>query len=458
MAPVDTTSDAFDLIVLGAGSGGLSGAKRAALRGARVLVVETSRVGGTCVLRGCIPKKLMVYASQLGESRGLSEAYGWPEAEGPHDWAALCRARDAVLDRLEAMHRSQLDKADITLVQGEAHFVDAHTVAVGQTHYKARHVLIATGSAPVMPKVSGIEHCLDSDAFFELAELPASAVLVGGGYIAVEFAGLLQSLGCQVHLVVRSQVLRVFDEAISVHVRDGMRKQGVHIYEQTDVKGIHRDASGKLEVWVEGDDGAKRLEAERCVLFAAGRAPQTKALNCEAAGVTLKQHGAVAVDKQHQTSTAHIFAVGDVIDRVNLTPVAIKAARSVAEQLFGKGAAAVSYDNIPTAVFSHPPVGTVGLTQAEAEAQDDVQVRVYESRFVPLLYAVQPQERKVQTLMKLVVDEKTDKVLGFHMVGDDAPEIIQGFAAAMQAGITKTQLDSTTALHPSAAEEFVLMR
>jgi glutathione reductase (NADPH) len=454
----DAHADPYDLIVLGAGSGGLAGAKRAAALGARVLIIEADRVGGTCVLRGCIPKKLMVYAAALGDALRLAPAYGWAAAPTTLSWPKLCQERDALLDRLEANHRNALQRSGVTLVAGHASFVDAHTVRVGNTTYRGRNVLVATGGAPVVPAIPGIDYCLDSDGFFRLPERPACAAIVGGGYIAVEFACLLRSLGCDVHMFVRSRLLRDFDAEVGEHVHQAMVKAGIHVHTGTQVQRIVPGEGGVRAVHAHGPGGDISVQAGACVVFATGRLPQTDALALAAAGIKTAANGAICVDDAHATSAANVYAVGDVIDRVNLTPVAIRAARSVVEACFGSRRMPVDYDNVATAVFSHPPIGAVGLTEAQAKAAHGDAAQVFVARFTPLKYAVAGAEYKVPSLMKLIVHRDTDRVLGFHMAGDDAPEIIQGFAAALQAGITKTQLDQTVAVHPTAAEEFVLMR
>jgi glutathione reductase (NADPH) len=473
--PEDTT---YDLIVLGAGSGGLAASKRAASLGARVLIIESKRIGGTCVLRGCIPKKVMAYAAEMGHARRLAPAYGWAAAPAEHSWPTLCAARDALLQRLADGHRSQLVKSGITVVSGTAAFCDPHTVQVGSTRFSARHVLISTGGSPYRPNWPGVEHTIDSDAFFRLPQRPQAVVIVGGGYIAVEFACMLHALGSQVTLVARSKLLRGFDHQIADHVRQSMQRSGITVLEATDVEGVELAAgcSTKAVVNPQGHNAAKPdahgekrqvtvrsgqthevLQAD-CVVIATGRRPDTNTLNLPAAGVEVDAHAAVVVDHAHRTATPHIFAVGDVINRVNLTPIAIRAGRSVAEGLFGERHIPVDYANVPTAVFSHPPVGAVGLTESQARDKHGTQVQVYSSTFSPLRYAIMAQQDKVPALMKLIVHADTDRVLGMHMAGDDAPEIIQGFAAAMQAGVTKQQLDSTVAMHPTSAEEFVLMR
>ena len=457
MTPKDTD---FDLVVLGAGSGGLAAAKRAASFGVKVAICEDDRVGGTCVIRGCVPKKLMVYASGLGISRQIAADFGWAEAPDDFDWAHLCQVRDQVVNNLELAHRRYLAQSQVEVFEGRARVLDPHTVEVAGKSWRTRHILVATGhpTSPEMPEFEGNQHCIDSDAFFKLKAMPKQAILVGGGYIAVEFAGVLQGLGCATTLVVRSRVLREFDQDLATGMTDALRRMGVTVLEQTQVRGIRSEADGRLAMDVEQRRGAQTLHADACVLVATGRIPNTAGLGLEQAGVRLGTRGAVEVDAHHQTAVPSIHAIGDVIDRMNLTPCAIKAGRTFSDRTFGNKSVVMSYDNVPTSVFGHPPIGTVGLTEEEAKRRLHGQVLIYKTRYIPLSYSATPTERKSASIMKIVVDAATDRVLGMHMLGDDAPEIIQGFAAALQAGITKAQLDTTIAVHPTQAEEFVLMR
>lgn len=444
----------LDLLVIGAGSGGLAAAKRAASYGARVAIVENSRVGGTCVIRGCIPKKLMVYAAQLGASRRLAQAYGWRDTLGELSWPDLVAFRNAAVGRLEEMHERNLAKAGVTLFKGHARLLDAHRVAVGDEPLQADKILIATGSSPILPPIPGADAAISSDGFWDLPERPRSATIIGGGYIAVEFASILQGLGCSTTLLVRSRILREFDASIGEHLGAALRRHGVTVHEGAAIAHIE----GDTVAFHDAEGQPREVTSHACVLFAAGRAPNTEGLGLKEAGVALDPGGAIEVDAEHRTSTPHIFAVGDVIGRAQLTPVAIRAGRSVADREFGPSPTPMSYDDIPTAIFSCPPVGTVGLSEAQARERHGEDLNVYQATFNPMLYSPCAPEDKVPTFMKLLVQRSTDRVLGFHMVGDDAPEIIQGFAAALKAGVTKAQLDSTTAMHPTAAEEFVLMR
>ncbi|HET6346943.1 MAG TPA: glutathione-disulfide reductase, partial [Myxococcota bacterium] len=430
---------------------------RAASYGARVVIAEGGRVGGTCVLRGCIPKKLMVYASHFGDSHAVGGSYGWDGPAPTFSWSKLKARRDAVVAGLEANHRRSLETAGVALVAGRARLVEADTVEVGGARYRARHILVATGGRPSLPQVPGIEHCITSDDFFELPAAPKRALVVGGGYIAVELACIFNALGCRTTLWVRSAVLRGFDKDIRTELVRAMGRQGISVEEGVDLRDVHREAGG-LQVRGRGEAGERACEVDTC-LVAVGRTPSTGGLGLAEVGVQLTEGGAVRVDGDHTTAVPTLHAVGDVIDRVNLTPVAIKASRTLADRLFGgKPDARMSYETVATAVFGQPEVAVVGLTEEEARTRLGDRVRAYKARFVPLLYSMVPADQKVHSLMKLVVDGDTDRVLGFHMLGDGAAEIIQGFAACLSAGITKAQLDATFAIHPSQAEEFVLMR
>ncbi|MCA9563348.1 MAG: glutathione-disulfide reductase [Myxococcales bacterium] len=447
----------YDFLVLGAGSGGLAASKRAASYGARTAIVEKSRVGGTCVIRGCIPKKLMYYAASFAKHRGLASYYGWETADSAHSWEQLTARRDAAVERLEGIHETNLDKAGVTLLRGEASFVDSHTIDIDGKPVTAEHILIATGGRPRLPDIPGIELSLSSDAFWHLETMPSSAIIVGGGYIGVEFAGILQGLGCQATLVTRSTLLGEFDHEIGERLHEEMTRQGIRVILGARIEEIEKKGNG---VCIHYDDGSPvhDAEAETAVLFAIGRIPNTDTIGLEKIGVATGERGEVVVDERHVTSVPNVYAIGDVLDKVNLTPVAIKAGRSLADWLFKGKDNPISYEQIPTAVFSNPPVGTVGLTEEQAvEKYGEAEISVFRSSFVPLSYSFAPPEKKHRTFMKMIVHTESDRVLGLHMLGDDAPEIIQGFAVALQTGATKAEFDRTVAVHPSAAEEFVLM-
>lgn len=446
----------YDLLVLGGGSGGLAAAKRAASYGASVGLVESGRVGGTCVIRGCIPKKLMVYASHAKEWLDLAQDFGWVGESQSLSWESLVEMRNGVVRRLEGIHERNLRAANVELIRGFARFLDPHHVDIDGRRLSAQRFLIATGAAPVMPELRGDGSSMTSDALFDLVSMPRSAVVIGGGYIAVEYAGILRNLGCDVTMLVRDQLLRGFDRDIAEQLAVNLEQQGIAVHSPADVQDAHHTADGyRVQYrWGERDYA---LEVEAAVVFAIGRNPNTQRLGLERAAVQVDELGAIVVDENHRSSAEHIFAVGDVINRSNLTPVAIKAGRTFADREFGGKSSTMSYETIPTAVFSQPPIGVVGMSEDEARARHS-NVRVYTTRFAPLVYAASPDERKLRSLMKMIVDADSDRVLGLHMVGADAPEIIQGFAVAVKAGLTKSDFDSTVAIHPTQAEEFVLMR
>lgn len=447
----------WDLIVIGAGSGGLATSKRAAAHGARVAIIESSRTGGTCVIRGCIPKKLMVYASQLGQSRELARDYGWKDELGPVDWAHLKTFRDNVVNNLEAMHLRNLEKAGVTFMAGRASIEGPGKVRLGDKVLIASKIVIASGATPTMAPIPGVEHCISSDGFWDLETQPKQAIVIGGGYIALELACALQGLGTQTHLLVRSKILSDFDQEISEHLEQTLVKTGLTIHRPVQVKKVTKTDSGTRVSFTDAAGKSHELDADVATLVATGRHPNIQHLNLESAGIETGPAGQIIVDSGDQTSCDGVFALGDVTLRSMLTPVAIKTGRLLAERLYNKSTALMDYGNIPTAIFSQPPVGAVGLTESEAREEFGEDIRVYRSEFGGLLFSPTPKERTMRCLMKLIVHAQSDKVLGCHMVGPDAAEIIQGFAVAMQAGATKADFDRTVAIHPSSAEEFVLM-
>lgn len=446
----------YDLVVIGAGSGGLAGAKRAASYGTRVAIIEGDRVGGTCVIRGCIPKKLMVYAAHFADAFEDAGGYGWNVPSTDLDWSALVAARNRAVADLEVAHKRHLENAGVELIEGRARFEGPHQVRVGSRLVSGERFLLATGSAPVLPTIEGAEAASTSDDVFRLSERPERVALVGGGYIAVEFACILRGLGCEVTLVVRRDLpLRGFDDDLRRELLAGLREQGIEVLTETVVRSIRTDGGG-LSVQVEGPDGRQDRQADQAVVYAIGRSPRTAGLGLEEIGVGLGPGGRILTDEDANTSLGHVFAVGDVAGRAPLTPVAIQAARAWADRVFGGKPASMSYEGIPTAVFSSPPIGTVGLTEQQAvERYGEAGVQVYKSRFQPLLHTL--TERKVATLVKLVVHASEGRVLGTHIIGHDAPEIIQGFAVALKAGATKADFDATVGIHPSTAEEFVTL-
>lgn len=440
----------FDLITIGAGSGGVRASRMAAKTGAKVAVVEESRVGGTCVMRGCVPKKLLVYASHYAHEFSDARGFGWDVSEPSFDWATLITNKNAELDRLEGIYQRILRENDVTLLEGRGVVTGPNTVEVAGKSYSAKRILIATGSWPHMPDLPGIEHAISSNEALDMDELPGRIVIVGGGYIAVEFAGLLNALGADVTIIIRAgNILRGFDDDIRDTLVDEMEKQGVNVLRETVVRSIETNGEGySLRL-----HGTETVDCDK-VFYATGRRPNTAGLGLEGAGVALSEHGAVKVDEYFQTSVASIFALGDVIARVQLTPVAINEGMAFVATQFHNNPTAMNYDFVPAAVFSQPPVGTVGLMEDEARAKGDVDI--YMSRFRPMKHTL--SGRDARSMMKLIVERDTQRVLGVHMVGDDAPEIIQGFAVALKCGATKSQFDATVGIHPTAAEEFVTMR
>ena len=438
----------YDLFVIGAGSGGVRAARLASLLGKRVGVAEEHRVGGTCVIRGCVPKKFMVYASDFAHEFEVAKGYGWTVEEPSFDWPKFIETKDVEIARLSGIYVANLAKAGVELVHSKARLKDAHTVELldkGLT-VTADKILIATGGRPWVPKdVPGIEHAITSDAAFHLPELPKRILITGGGYIAVEFAGIFAGLGVETTLIYRGpNILRGFDDDVRAHLADQIQKRGVRVILGCQHKAIEKVEGGLCNVL----DNGMRIETD-VVMFATGREPYVDGLGLETAGVELNERGAIRVDDYSKTTADNIWAVGDVTDRVNLTPVAIREAVAFVETVFKDNPSTMDYANIPTAVFSQPPVGTVGLTEAEARKAHG-RIDVYLSRFRPMRYAFVGGEERM--LMKIIVDAETDRLLGVHIVGPDAAEIIQLAAVAVKAGLTKAQWDSTCALHPTVAE------
>lgn len=447
----------YDLFVIGAGSGGVRAARLAAMTGAKVAVAEEHRVGGTCVIRGCVPKKFMVFASDFATQFELAKGYGWDVGTPTFDWPKFRDSKDAEISRLSGIYVSNLMKAGADLLHGRAVFRDPHTLEVslreGKKTVTASKILIATGGRPKLPDdVPGVEHAITSEGAFHLPELPKRMLIVGGGYIAVEFACIFHGLGVDVTIAYRgSNLLRGFDEDVRAHLAEELRKRGVKVALSCRHERIEKREDGVLVSHV---TDSMVIESE-VVMFATGREPHVKDLGLDKAGVKLNDKGAVAVDQHSRTNVEHIWAVGDVTDRMNLTPVAIREAQAFAETVFYDRPMTFEYDAIPTAVFSQPPVGCVGLTEAEARHQFG-KVDVYLTRFRPMRTLFAGSETRV--LMKLVVDPATDRVLGCHIVGDEGPETIQLAAVAVKAGLTKAQWDATCALHPTVSEELVTLR
>ncbi|UNG16649.1 glutathione-disulfide reductase [Stutzerimonas zhaodongensis] len=443
----------FDLFVIGAGSGGVRAARFAAGYGARVAVAESRYLGGTCVNVGCVPKKLLVYGAHYAEDIHEAEGYGWTIDGAKFDWASLIANKDREIQRLNGIYKNLLTDSGVTLLQAHARLVDAHTVEVDGKHYSAEHILIATGGWPFVPEIPGREHAITSNEAFYLDALPRRVLVVGGGYIAVEFASIFHGCGADTKLLYRGELfLRGFDGALRDHLKDELIKKGLDLQFNADIARIDKQADGTLLATLE--DG-RTLEAD-CIFYATGRRPMLDGLGLENVDVALDKRGFVAIDEQFRTSTPSILAIGDVIGRIQLTPVALAEGMAVARQLFKpEEYRRVDYHNIATAVFSLPNMATVGLTEEQAREQGH-KVVLFESRFRPMKQTM--TDSLERSLMKLVVDADTDKVLGCHMAGPEAGEIIQGLAVALKAGATKRIFDDTVGIHPTAAEEFVTMR
>ncbi len=443
----------YDLFTIGAGSGGVRASRFAARLGARVAAAEERYLGGTCVNVGCIPKKLFSYAAHYGEDFGHAAGYGWSTAAPVFDWRTLVANKDREIERLNGVYAKLLADAGVALLRGRAALVDAHTVEVDGRRFSARYILVATGGWPVVPRIPGSELAISSNEAFHLAELPRRVLVVGGGYIAVEFASIFNGLGVDTTLIYRrGQLLREFDADLGGFLAGEMEKKGVRIRFNSHIERIARAADERtLRATLENGTA---LETD-CVMYATGRAPNTGGLGLAQAGVKLAANGAVVVDAKFQSNVPSIYAVGDVIDRVLLTPVALAEGMVVAENLFGSGGRSMDYEGIPTAIFSNPNIGTVGLSEAKARERCG-EIDVYRTTFGPLRHQLTGSGERV--LMKLVVERKTERVLGVHMVGPDAGELIQGFAVALKCGATKRQFDATIGIHPTIAEEFVTMR
>lgn len=443
----------FDLFVIGAGSGGVRAARFAAGFGAKVAVAESRYLGGTCVNVGCVPKKLLVYGAHFAEEFEQASGFGWTLGASSFDWSTLIANKDREINRLNGIYRNLLVNSGVTLLEGHATLTGPNEVLVNGQRHTAKHILIATGGWPQIPKIPGHEHAISSNEAFFLKALPKRVLVVGGGYIAVEFAGIFQGLGAETSLLYRGEMfLRGFDGSVRKHLHEELLKRGMDVQFNADIARIDKQPDGSLKATLK--DG-RVLEAD-CVFYATGRRPMLDNLGLETTGVKLDKRGFINVNDLYQTDEPSILAIGDVIGRVQLTPVALAEGMAVARRLFKpEQYRPVDYNMIPTAVFSQPAIGTVGLSEEQA-LEDGHQVQIFESSFRPMkLTMTDCQER---TFMKLVVDAQTDKVLGCHMVGPEAGEIVQGLAIAMKAGATKQHFDETIGVHPTAAEEFVTMR
>ena len=462
-----TTQYDYDLFVIGAGSGGVRAARMAAGLGAKVAIAEERYFGGTCVNVGCVPKKLYVYASQFSESFAASAGFGWKVGESAFDWNKLVANKDKEIGRLQNVYDKLLQDSRVTIVNGRATLIDAHTVHVGDVIYSAERIILATGGWPFVPDVPGKEFIITSNEVFNLPTLPKKMVIVGGGYIAVEFAGIMNGLGVLVTVVERNnKILRGFDEDVREFLTLEMQKKGIQFMFNSYVEYIKKADNGFqvcIKDNIENDfeslageiDTGIMVDAD-IVMYATGRVPNTKNLGLEAIGVALDAVGAIVVNDDYQTNLPSIYALGDVTNRVNLTPVATSEGMSLVYQLYASHYKKVDYDNIPTAVFSQPSIGTVGLTEAQACTHYPANIDVYKADFKAMKNTISGSNER--TFMKMLVVRSTDVVVGMHMVGPDAGEIIQGFAVAMRAGATKAVFDSTIGIHPTAAEEFVTMR
>ena len=445
----------FDYICIGGGSGGIASANRAAKHGKNVAIIEAKDIGGTCVNVGCVPKKAMWYGAQVAEAiHKYAPEYGFDVTLNTFSWDSLIASRQAYIERIHASYDRALTANNVTLIRGFATFIDNKTIEVDGERYTADHITIATGGRPISPDIPGAQHGIDSDGFFALREQPKRAVVVGAGYIGVELAGVMHSLGTDTHLVVRKHApLRHFDPLIHETLVDMIHAEGCTLHNHASVEKVERNDDGTLSIHLTNDEV---LEAD-CLIWAIGRQPATDVIAIENTDVELTDKGMVKVDKYQNTTAENIYAVGDITGKAELTPVAVKAGRLLSERLFnGQKDAHMDYSTIPTVVFSHPPIGTIGLTEPEAiEAYGESEVKVYTSSFASMYTAV--TRHRQLTKMKLVCAGKEEKVVGLHGIGHGMDEILQGFAVAIKMGATKADFDACVAIHPTSAEEFVTM-
>ena len=441
----------FDLFVIGAGSGGVRASRMSAAYGAKVAIAENKYLGGTCVNVGCVPKKLLFYASHFREDFENAKGFGWNTTIPEFNWKKLIENKNQEIHRLNEIYRKILSDAKVKVISGTACLKDKHTVKVNDKEFSAKHILIATGGWPMIPNIPGKEHIISSNELFFLDELPKEIVIVGGGYIAVEFAGILNGLGCKVTLIYRGSLfLRGFDRDIRCFLSNEMKKKGINLLFETEVNSIEKNENQyicKLQ-------NEEKIFTDK-VLYATGRMPNTNGLNLNAIGVEEAENGAIKVNDYFQTSVPNIYAIGDVIDRIQLTPVALAEGMAVAKNLFKGESKKVDYTNIPTTVFSQPSIGTVGLTEEEARDKYD-EIAIYLNDTKSLKHTLSVSNER--SLLKLIVDKVSDRLIGFHMVGSEAGEITQGIGIAMKCNVTKAQLDSTIGIHPTLAEEIVTMR
>lgn len=447
-------SEKFDLLVIGGGSGGLAHAQRAAEYGVNAAVVEYGPLGGTCVNVGCVPKKVMWYASHFAHELHHAADYGYDVSVKGHDWAALKSRRDAYIARLNNIYSNNLDKRGVTYIAGSARFIDANTVLVGDNEYQAERIVIATGGQPMVPDIPGAELGITSDGFFELEEQPRRVLIAGSGYIAVELAGIFSGLGSETQVIVRKDsVLREFDKMLSSELMDTMQKSGIALDTGVVPASVRETNDGLM---LKSEDGREFGPVDTLV-WAIGRSPNTATLDVDKAGVNIDERGFVPTDDLQATNVEHIHALGDVTGRAALTPVAIAAGRRLADRLYGgMEGRHLDYRSIPTVIFSHPTIGTVGMTEDEARSEYGDDVKVYTSGFTPMFYAL--GEDKQRSVMKLITAGDDERVIGCHVFGAGADEMLQGFAVAMRMGATKKDFDDTVAIHPTNAEEVVTMR
>jgi glutathione reductase (NADPH) len=445
----------YDLLSIGGGSGGLSAAERAAMYGKKAAVIEMGKMGGTCVNVGCVPKKVMWNAASIAHALHDAKGYGFDIRFEGFDWAKLVAGREKYIGGINDWYGNYLDDSKIDWIKGEAHFIDAHTLEVNGEQYSADHIVISPGGVPTVPNVVGAEHGVTSDGFFALNEQPQRVAIVGSGYIAVELAGLLNALGSEVDLLLRKgHFLANFDAMLRETLMEEMVNDGVNILPNMSVLKVEKGQDGKLTIHCHGGHIMQGFDA---LIWAIGRTPNTANLNLEVAGIAMDQHGFIPTDEYQNTNVTDVYAVGDVTGRAQLTPVAIAAARRLGDRLFNyQSERKLDYSNIPTVMFSHPPIGTIGMTEEEAHEKFGDTVKIYQTRFTPMYYAL--TDRKSATAMKLVCVGTEERVVGCHLIGHGVDEMLQGFAVAIKMGATKADFDNTIAIHPTSSEELVTMR
>ncbi len=443
----------YDLIAIGGGSGGLAVAKKAVEFGKKVAIIEGHKLGGTCVNVGCVPKKVMWYAAHIAHAVSDASGFGIQVQKQTFDWDALVKGRDRYIDMINTSWNRTIDRQGIDKIDGFAHFINANTIEVNGTQYTADHIVIATGGQPIVPDLPSSDLGITSDDFFELKTQPQKIAIIGGGYIAIELAGVMQALGSQVELILRGDhALKAFDPLISTTVMENLKKQGVTIHTEFKTSEL---TENKNNITVSAQDG-RSIESCESVIWAIGRKANTGQLNLSAAGIKVQPNSNIPVDEYENTNIKGIYAIGDITGKAALTPVAIAAGRKLGERLFGKNnTSKLDYENIPTVMFAHPPAGTVGLTEAQARKQHE-KVTTYTTRFTPMRYAL--AEHGFKTAMKLVCSGENEKVIGIHLVGDGVDEMLQGFAVAVKAGLTKQDFDDTVAIHPTSSEELVTLK